>query len=328
MSQQDQTRRSLGRRLERTQPQTTTTAPQLPPEPEDDAPVVDERHKVFGLGIPTAEARQPAYGQGVVVSLLAAAGMLLLAIISIGDGDRSDPPVLEQTDVIFWVIAAIVMIASAVGAQVSERTAARAGEAVGQPRPPTSMATAWTVPLVSAFAAVMLVATFHNRPMLIVGPLIAFLGISGSLLSRDLLDESDERSSRAASTIHTLVVHVIGFLAFSGIYLNKLDSWVSAPLAGIVGLLLIMETLERGGAMPAQRVFYAVLGGWVLGTVMIPLNWWPTHGWVGGAVLLAVFYATAGILLVQTQRDRIVRRDLVEFGGVSGVALLILAVFG
>ncbi|HEU0165076.1 MAG TPA: hypothetical protein VFQ54_08525, partial [Thermomicrobiales bacterium] len=161
--------------------------------------------------------------------------------------------------------------------------------------------------------------------MLILGPVIAFLGISGALLSRDLLDEADEQSSRVASTIHTLVVHAVAFLGFSAIYLNKLDSWVSAPLAGILGGILILETLERGGAEPPQRIFYAVLGGWVLGTATVALDWWPTYGWTGGAVLLAIFYAAAGILLVQTQRSTVTRRDLIEFGGVGGVALLILA---
>jgi uncharacterized membrane protein YjjP (DUF1212 family) len=66
------------------------------------------------------------------------------------------------------------------------------------------------------------------------GSLIAFFGTSGALLSRDLLDEADEQSSRVASVIHTLVVHGIAFLAFSAIYMNKLDTWLSAPLVGLV----------------------------------------------------------------------------------------------
>ena len=52
----------------------------------------DDEHKIFGLGILNADARQPAYGQGVVISLLTAGAVLLLAIISIGSGDGSDPP--------------------------------------------------------------------------------------------------------------------------------------------------------------------------------------------------------------------------------------------
>ena len=297
--------------------------PDLPPEAPDTPE--DEEHKIFGLGILNADDRQPAYGQGVVISLLSAAALLLLAIIAIGEGDGSDPPIFQQTDTLYWIISAVVLLLAAGGAQYAERTAARAAEAVGHPRPLTAMATAWTVPFIANFAAIVLVATYHNRWMLLFGPLIAFLGTAGALLSRDLLDEADEQSGRVASTIHTLVVHAVAFLAFSAIYLNKFDTWVAAPLVGLVGGILILETLERAGIAPPPRVFYAVLGGWVLAQVMIALNWWPTYGWTGGAVLLAVFYAVAGLLLFRTQRDIVRRRDLFEYGLVAGAALLVLA---
>lgn len=288
-------------------------------------PAGDE-HKVFGLGIPSAEARQPAYGQGIVVSLLTAGAVLLLAIISIGVGDGSDPPIRENTDTVFWIIAGATLLLAAGGAQFAERTAARAAVAVGQPRAATAMATAWAVPFVATLAAILLVATFHNRTMLVVGPLIAFVGIAGALLSRDLLDELDEQSTRVASVIHTLVVHGVAFLAFSAVYLNKLDSWISAPLVGVMGGILILETLERGGIAPPQRVFYAVIGGWVLAQVTVALNWWPTYGWTGGAVLLVTFYVAAGLLLVRAQKRTVTTRDLVEFGGVGSLFLVLLAV--
>ncbi len=286
----------------------------------------DDEHMVYGLGIPNAESRQPAYGQGVVISLVAAGLVLLLAIISIGNNTDADPPVLENTDTLFWALAVVAMVLAAGGSWWAERTAARAAAMVGQPRAETAMATAWAVPLVSTFAAIFLVATYHNRAMLVIGPLIAFLGTAGALLSRDLLDETDDQATRVASVIHTLVVHAIAFLAFSAVYINKLDSWFSAPVVGLIGGLLILETLERGGIAPPQRVFYAVLGGWVLAQVMVALNWWPTYGWTGGAVLLVVFYVAAGLLLVRAQRKNVSTRDLLEFGGVGSLFLVLLAV--
>lgn len=286
----------------------------------------DEEHKVFGLGISNAETRQPSYGQGVVISLLTAAAVLILAIIAVGEGDSSDPPVLERTDNLFWIVSALIMILAAGGSQLAERNAGRAADAVGHPRPINAMATAWTVPCASSFAAILLVATFHNRAMLIIGPLVAFFGTAGALLSRDLLDDADEQSGRVASTIHTLVVHGVAFLAFSAIYLNKLDTWISAPLAGLVGGILILETLERGGIAPPPRVFYAVIGGWAIAQVTIALNWWPSYGWTGGAVLLTVFYVAAGLILVRAQRHAIRIRDLAEFGTVGALALVVLAV--
>lgn len=291
----------------------------------DEEESVEDDHKVFGLGIPQADDRQPAYGQGVVISLLSAAALLLLAIIAIGEGDGTNPPVLQRADTLFWVISAIVLALTAGGAQYAERVAAQAAEEAGTGRPSRGLSTAWAVPLVSVFAAIILTATFHNRWMLLFGPLIAFLGTSGALLSRDLLDEADDESSRVASTIHTVVVHSVAFLAFSAIYLNKFESWLAVPLVALVGFILLLETLERAGIAAPTRVFYSILGAWVLGTTMLALNWWPTWGWTGGAVLLAVFYAIAGILLVWCDRQRIRRRDMIEFVGVGSLAVFILA---
>lgn len=290
----------------------------------DDEVGTDE-HKVFGLGIPSADDRQPAYGQGVVISLLSAAALLLLAIIAIGDGDGTNPPVLQRADTLFWVIAGLVVLLTAGGAQYAERVAAEAADESGSGRPSVGLSTAWAVPLVSVFAAIVLTATFHNRWMLLFGPLVAFLGTAGALLSRDLLDEADAESSRIASTIHTVVVHTVAFLAFSAIYLNKFESWLAVPLVALVGFVLLLETLERAGIAAPTRVFYSIIGAWTLGTTMLALNWWPTWGWTGGAVLLAVFYAVSGILLVFCERKGVRRRDMMEFVGVGSFAVLVLA---
>lgn len=324
MSQSPDTRRSR-RSFRRDDPRTAFRSA-LPPEEEDlpDGPIED-KHKIFGLGIATAETRQPAYGQGVVVSLLVAAGLLLLAVISVGTGENADPPLLEHTDALFWIIAAAVLAIAAIGAQFAERTANVAAAAVGEGRSTTSMATAWAVPFVATLSAILLIATYHNRAMLIVGPLIGFLGIAGALLSRDLLDEADEESGRIAATLHTLVVHAVAFLAFSAIYMNKLATGVAAPTIGLLAGILVLETLERGNVAPARRVIYAILGGWIVGIMVVPLNWWPTYGWTGGAVLLAIFFAMAGLMLVHAQRAAVAGRDLIEFAGVAGVALVLLS---
>jgi hypothetical protein len=162
--------------------------------------------------------------------------------------------------------------------------------------------------------------------MLVVGPLIAFLGNAGALLARDLLDDAAEASQRTATTIHTLVIHAVVFLALSAIYLNKFPTPIAALLVGLIGGLLALETLERGNAAPQVRLLYAVLAGWVMAQATIALNWWQTHGWTGGAVLLVCFYLASGVLLARTQRSVLRGRDVLEFGLVSLAAFVILAI--
>ncbi len=269
--------------------------------------------------------RQPAFGSGIVVSLIVFGLVLVLAISALGDADGDRIPLLQTTNALYWGLAVIVVLVAAIGAQYAERNAAQAAAAVGHPRPATAMATAWTVPAVATLAAVLLVATYHNGLMLLLGPLIALFGTAGALLSRDLLDDVGDTTHRTATVIHTLVIHAIAFLALGVIYYNKLPTWLAASFVGFVGSLLILETLERGIITPPRRVFYALLGGGVMAEAMVAVNWWQTHGWSGGAVLLVCFYLTGGVLLARSQRSRIRSRDLVEFGLVSLVAYVVLA---
>ena len=273
----------------------------------------------------TQGVRQPVYGLGMIVSLGVALAVFVLAIIAIGDPNSSDIPLAQTTNLIYWFLAALIIAAAGIGAQYAERTAAQAAAAVGRARPESAMATAWAVPVVATLAAILLVATYHNRIMLVVGPLIAFLGNAGALLSRDLLDDAGDSAHRTAIAIHTFVIHAVAFLALSAVYLNKLSSWAAAPLVGIVAGLLVLETLERGTAPKQTRVLYAILGGAVVAEAMIALNWWQTHGWTGGAVLLVCFYLAAGVLLAATQRSALRTRDLLEFGLVGLVAFAVLA---
>jgi hypothetical protein len=271
------------------------------------------------------EIRQPTFGQGIVVSVGVALALLVLAISAIRDAENTGLPLTETTRPLYWGLAVLTVLAAGIGAQFAERTAARAAAAVGHPRDTGRMETAWAVPIVATIAAVMMVATYHNTTMLVGGPAIAFFGIAGALLSRDLLDDATESTQRTAMAIHTFVIDSIAFLALSAVYLNKMSSWVSAPLVGILGGILILETLERGAIDKTTRGVFAIAGGFVMAQCMVILNWWPTHGWTGGAVLLVCFYLVGGALLERTRRTHLRSRDLIEFGAVSLTALIVLA---
>lgn len=304
-----------------TTPTQETTAP-----PTSQGPIVPVPRQANNPGTTMEIVRQPTYGQGIVVSLTVAAALLVLAIMAVRDTGNDGIPLLQTTGILFWIIAALVAIGAAIGAEFSEVTAARAAESLGQPRRSSTIPTAWAVPLVATVGAILLVATHHNTTMLIAGPAIAFFGVAGALLSRDLLDDATEASTRTAAMIHTLVIHVVAFLALSGVYLNKMSSWISAPMVGIISGILILESLERGNSTRVQRIFYAILGGAVMAEASVVLDWWPTYGWTGGAVLLVCFYVIAGTLLIRTQREAVHARDLMWYGAVGGIALLILAI--
>jgi hypothetical protein len=171
-----------------------------------------------------------------------------------------------------------------------------------------------------------MVATFHNTTIIVAGPLIAFLGNAGSLLSRDLLDDADVSAQRTATTIQALVIHPVAFLTLSAVYLNKLPTPVTALLAGGLSTLLAVEAFERSPVDIGRKLTLAILTGAAVAAAVAPLMWWPTHGWTGGAVLFVVFYCAVGAIQTTLERGDLRLRDAIEYGLVPFGAFLILAI--
>jgi hypothetical protein len=269
-------------------------------------------------------ASQPGSGLGLVISIAISAIVFVLAIYATGSPTTNPLPLAQTTNALFWSVAVVATVAAGAGAVFADRTASRAEEIPngGTPR----VNTAWIVPAVSTAAAVLLVATFHNTTMIVAGPLIAFLGSAGSLLSRDLLDDADDSAQRTATTIQALVIHSVAFLALSAIYLNKLPTPTTAVLAGGVSTLLAVEALDRSLVDRARLLTLAILTGAAVAAAVAPLMWWPTHGWTGGAVLFVVFYCAVGTIQTTLERGDLRLRDAIEYGLVPLAAFLVLAI--
>lgn len=269
-------------------------------------------------------AHQPGSGLGLVISIAISAIVFVLAIYATGSPTADPLPLAQTTNALFWTVSVVAAVAAGVGALFADRSASRSIE--GQNGGPPHVNMVWIVPVVSTAAAVLLVATFHNTTMIVAGPLIAFLGNAGSLLSRDLLDDADDSAQRTATTIQALVIHSVAFLALSAIYLNKLPTPVTALLAGGVSTLLAVEALDRSLADRGRKLTLAILAGAAVAAAVAPLMWWPTHGWTGGAVLFVVFYCAVGTIQTTLERGDLRLRDAIEYGLVPLGAFLILAI--
>ena len=270
-------------------------------------------------------ANQPGSGLGLIISVAVAAVVFVLAIYATGNPTENPLPLAQTTNALFWLVGVVATAAAGLGAVYADRTAFRGTQFEGRQIAP-DFTTAWIVPVVATAAAILLVATYHNTMMIVAGPLIAFVGNAGSLLSRDLLDDADDTALKTATTIHTLVVHSIAFLALSAIYLNKLPTIIVALLAGVVTALLVLESLERRQVLASRKVLLALLAGGAVAAVATPLMWWLTHGWTGGAVLFVAFYVAVGVISAVATNGTLRMRDAVEYGVVSLVAFVVLAV--
>jgi hypothetical protein len=269
-------------------------------------------------------AHQPGSGLGLVVSIAISAIVFVLAIYATGSPTTNPLPLAQTTNALFWTVAVVATVAAGVGALFADRSASRSDDNAFGVMPSVNMV--WIVPVVSTAAAILLVATFHNTTMIVAGPLIAFLGNAGSLLSRDLLDDADDSAQRTATTIQALVIHSVAFLALSAVYLNKLPTPVTALLAGGFSMLLAVEAFDRSPVDRGRKLVLAILAGAAVAAAVAPLMWWPTHGWTGGTVLFVVFYCAVGTIQTTLERGDLRLRDAIEYGLVPFGAFVVLAI--
>jgi len=270
----------------------------------------------------------PAYGRGLLVSIVAAAIVFALAIFASGGKEEfTGIPMTQTTGSLFWGLSILAIILVGVASQYAEGAAIRVAESLGQePARRNQLPSAWAVPAASMATALLLVATYHNKVMLIAGPAIAFLGVAGGLFARDLLEDTMEGAERTAALIHTIVIHAIAFLGLSAVYMNKMSGWYGGPIVFLLTAVLMFEHLERAGLPDGLRLLYSSLSGGVMILALLAVNWWPTYGWTGGAALLLCFFVLAGLGSVRGERQSLRDRDLIEYGAVFVGGLLILAI--
>jgi hypothetical protein len=251
----------------------------------------------------------PAYGRGLIVSVIAAAIVFALAIFASG-GEESftGVPMTQTTGALFWGLSILAVVAIGFGAQYAE----------GFP-------SAWAVPAASVGVALLYVATYHNRMMLIIGPLIAFVGVAGGLFARDLMEDVHEETERTAALVHIIVVHAIAFLGLSVVYMNRMSGWIGGPIVFALTAVLIFEYLDQADMTIPIRVLYSLLSGGVMTLALLAVSWWPTFGWTGGAALLIVFYVIASMCNARASNRALRERDLFEYAGVFLIGMIILA---
>jgi hypothetical protein len=289
----------------------------------------DPRHDpATSGGTVLGSVHPPAYGRGLLVSIVAAAIVFALAIFASGGKEEfTGIPMTQTTGSLFWGLAILAIILVAVGSQYAEGVAIRVAESLGQePARQDSLPSAWAVPAASVATALLLVATYHNRMMLVAGPAIAFLGVAGGLLARDLLEDTMEGAERTAALIHTIVIHAIAFLGLSAVYMNKMSGWYGGPIVFVLTAVLMFEHLERANLSEGIRLLYSSLAAGLMTLALLAVNWWPTYGWTGGAALLLCFFVLAGFAAARGERQSLRDRDLIEYGAVFVGGLLILAI--
>ena len=78
---------------------------------------------------------QPGSGLGMIVSIAVTAVVFILAIYATGQPTPNRIPLLQTTNPLFWIVAALAVLAAGAGSEYAERTASRQLATYGRGRP-------------------------------------------------------------------------------------------------------------------------------------------------------------------------------------------------
>lgn len=271
---------------------------------------------------------QATVSRALLLSLLAAGLLVPLGLLArhLGLGPGT-VPLIERQGRSFWLLGTLLALAVGALYQVTDRETRFALQTAAERQvryePASELPTAWILPAVATFAAVMLLEVYH-QPSTIAGIAVGtFLLLSSATIARHYLYDADEISRQRAHGVYTVLIHIVAFVALAMVYINKMRSIFSASMVLVIAVLLLLQVTDGEDALFARRLVYALVGGIMLGQVTWVLNYWKATGWTGGAVLLIFFYFAAGLMSAHLRRG-VETHDIVEYSGVGLIAFAIV----
>jgi len=135
-------------------------------------------------------------------------------------------------------------------------------------------------------------------------------------------DAPDYAAARLALNV---LAYVMAFLLFVIIYQTRTRSLVTATLTSLIATALAIDLLNVADVHLRRVLPFAGIVGLIIGECTWALNYWHVSAWVGGLLLLLIFYVAINVAH-QHLLKRLSLSTLVELTAVS-VAVLLVVLF-
>jgi hypothetical protein len=185
----------------------------------------------------------------------------------------------------------------------------------------------WVLPgLLAGLAAYLL----SHAPTLFIwiGGLAVF-GISiGLTMSAEYATVSpDAPGYPAARLALNVLAYLMAFVLFVLIYQTRTRSLLTATLTLVTASLLALDLLSVADVPVGRMLPFAAIVGLIIGESTWALNYWQISAWVGGMLLLLIFYVTINIAH-QHLLERLSMSTLFEFVVVTVAVLIVILLRG
>jgi hypothetical protein len=185
----------------------------------------------------------------------------------------------------------------------------------------------WILPGVLAGLSAYLLSLAPTLGLWIVGLIVFGVSIGLTVSAEYATVSPDARSYAATRLALNVLAYLMAFALFVLIYQTRTRSLVTATLTLFTAALLALDLLSVADVPVSRMLPFAGIVGLIIGESTWALNYWQVSAWVGGLLLLLIFYAVINIAH-QHLLERLSSSTLVEFAAVTVLVLLVVVLRG
>jgi hypothetical protein len=185
----------------------------------------------------------------------------------------------------------------------------------------------WILPGLLAGLSVYLLSLAPTL-LIWIGGLIVFAVSVGLTVSAEYTTVSpDARSYPAARLALNMLAYLMAFVLFVLIYQTRTRSLVTATLTLVTATLLALDLLSVTEVSFGRILPFAGIVGLIVGESTWALNYWQISAWIGGLLLLLIFYVAINVAH-QHLLERLSLSTLFEFIAVTVAVLIVILLKG
>ena len=181
----------------------------------------------------------------------------------------------------------------------------------------------WILPGIVTGLCTFALSRVALLPVWIAGLCLMGFIVAATIMSEYRAASIDAPSYAGARLTLNVLAYFLAFVLFALVYQARSRSVISATATMLAAILLSLDLLSVADAPITRVLIFACVVGLIVGESTWALNYWQVSSWIGGVLLLLVFYVVTN-LAYQHLLGKLTVLTMVEFAAVASVVFVVV----
>ena len=181
----------------------------------------------------------------------------------------------------------------------------------------------WILPGIVAGMCTLALSRVALLPVWIVGLFLMGFIVAATIVSEYRAVSLDAPSYPGARLTLNVLAYFLAFALFGLVYQTRSRSIISATATALTAALLSLDLLSVADVPITRVLIFTGVVGLIVGESTWALNYWQVSSWIGGVLLLLVFYVATN-LAYQHLLGKLTVLTVVEFAAVASVVFVVV----